>query len=296
MKKALFALLLAGASVSFFSPAQAYVVLVLHPADYVYSENGTEPQINALAGTDFTLYLSIATDQNISVGGVDAILSFVSSSVTVSQEISPVDESVSDPTFIWDGIFGVNRASNSERILTYEQAAMLGESIDLGPGQYVLGSIMWYSRSSVEYKITVEATSDLMDADDPVNLLTIYRGCTINPQSLPDGGDTDTGGTSNPSGGGGGSGSGGTEAANAVTTSCFIATAAWGSPDAEEVQVLRKFRDRYLLTTGRGRDLVALYYRLSPPLAKRIAGDERLKLAVRIVLKPLVWFIRMNLH
>jgi hypothetical protein len=62
---------------------------------------------------------------------------------------------------------------------------------------------------------------------------------------------------------------------------CFIATAAYGSPDAPEVEQLRRFRDRRLLTNRAGTVFVRAYYRLSPPLAHLIARKPRLRLAVR---------------
>ena len=40
------------------------------------------------------------------------------------------------------------------------------------------------------------------------------------------------------------------------TTGCFIATAAYGTPMAEEIQILREVRDGYLLTNTAGRALV----------------------------------------
>lgn len=49
-----------------------------------------------------------------------------------------------------------------------------------------------------------------------------------------------------------------------ITAICFVATAVYGDPDAPQVLVLRQFRDRVLLATDEGRDLVRLYYHHGP--------------------------------
>jgi hypothetical protein len=69
---------------------------------------------------------------------------------------------------------------------------------------------------------------------------------------------------------------------------CFIATAAYGTPMAEEVQILREFRDKYLLTNPPGRAFVDFYYRVSPPIAEFITEHPVLKPIVRVGLVPAV--------
>ena len=69
---------------------------------------------------------------------------------------------------------------------------------------------------------------------------------------------------------------------------CFIATAAYGTPMAEEIGVLRQFRDAYLLTNAVGQATVDLYYRVSPPVARFITEHPRLKPIVRVALLPAV--------
>jgi chitinase len=69
---------------------------------------------------------------------------------------------------------------------------------------------------------------------------------------------------------------------------CFIATAAFGSKFEKHVQLLRRFRDLYLMPNSIGRAFVKAYYRYSPPMADFIAKHDILRTIVRWGLAPLI--------
>ena len=77
---------------------------------------------------------------------------------------------------------------------------------------------------------------------------------------------------------------------------CFIATAAFGSPLAKEVQILRHFRDQYLLPHLAGQFLVRGYYFTSPPLAAFIERHPLLRQVVQLSLWPVVWWAQLTLQ
>lgn len=69
---------------------------------------------------------------------------------------------------------------------------------------------------------------------------------------------------------------------------CFIATAAFGSEMEPQVDIIRQFRNRYLLPHGWGRSFVRWYYKTSPPFADYIAKNELLRAGTRAILWPVV--------
>ncbi|MFA6216027.1 MAG: CFI-box-CTERM domain-containing protein [Candidatus Omnitrophota bacterium] len=90
---------------------------------------------------------------------------------------------------------------------------------------------------------------------------------------------TNSSGSTDSGGGGGGGG-------------CFIATAVYGSYDASEVKILRKFRDSYLLKNEWGKKFVNWYYRWSPSVASVITDKMWIEVVIRAALKPTVLIIK----
>ena len=75
---------------------------------------------------------------------------------------------------------------------------------------------------------------------------------------------------------------------------CFIATAAYGTDTAKELDILREFRDTVLLPNSLGAKFVSFYYRTSPPIANFISQHEVLRTVVRVglvdpIVKILTW-------
>lgn len=100
-----------------------------------------------------------------------------------------------------------------------------------------------------------------------VTHFSIFSTGTPGPEPAP------PAGTDSSSGGGGG---------------CFIATAAFGGPGADDVTAFRGLRDRYLQPFPVGRLAMNTYYQLSPPLAALIGGSEEARLITRSMLKMLL--------
>jgi hypothetical protein len=114
--------------------------------------------------------------------------------------------------------------------------------------------------------------------------LTITDGGIGDADGIANGEIVDPVGVASPlipadTGGGGGSG-------------CFIATAAYGSYLDPHVQLLRDFRDKWLLTNSAGRAFVDWYYHNSPKVADVIGKSNSLRFITRSLLTPVVYTIK----
>jgi hypothetical protein len=86
-----------------------------------------------------------------------------------------------------------------------------------------------------------------------------------------------------------------TQSAPPPTGGCFIATAAYGTPTAKQIDVLRQFRDNVLLKSALGSRLVDVYYRTSPPVADFISRHEVLRTLVReLLIDPIVRVVQVT--
>ncbi|NWF77347.1 MAG: hypothetical protein HXY36_01925, partial [Chloroflexi bacterium] len=75
---------------------------------------------------------------------------------------------------------------------------------------------------------------------------------------------------------------------------CFIATAAYGTDTAKEIDILREFRDEVLLPNSLSAKFVSLYYKTSPLIANFVSQHEVLRTVVRVgfvdpIVKILNW-------
>ncbi len=83
-----------------------------------------------------------------------------------------------------------------------------------------------------------------------------------------------------------------TTAPGASPSFCFIATAAYGTPTAEQIDVLREFRDVVLLESTAGPQVVVLYYQLAPPISDLVARSSLSRTLVRkLLVDPVVWVV-----
>jgi hypothetical protein len=77
---------------------------------------------------------------------------------------------------------------------------------------------------------------------------------------------------------------------------CFIATAAYGTSTAHEINVLRSFRDNVLMKESAGRSFISFYYTVSPTIAKMISKSGALRLATRVLLVPIIKAVKRSIE
>jgi hypothetical protein len=74
---------------------------------------------------------------------------------------------------------------------------------------------------------------------------------------------------------------------------CFLATACFGDYDSPEVLILRRFRDKRLLSNMGGRLFVSFYYCISPTFSQFLLRHDAMKSYVKnTVLKPIIFIIK----
>ncbi|MEW6744513.1 MAG: CFI-box-CTERM domain-containing protein [Planctomycetota bacterium] len=163
---------------------------------------------------------------------------------------------------------------------------------DDGIERGILARVWNLSPESVDYSLTVQG-SNVVHAEETTHIETYLEDLSatgdtvehsigrhelatlcIQAESLEPG-DGDGSGT----GGGGGGGGGST---------CLAVVAASGSALSSHLDLLREFRDRYLLKNAIGARLASMYYAGSPRIAKAAAQHDVLRWGLRSCLWPVV--------
>jgi hypothetical protein len=93
--------------------------------------------------------------------------------------------------------------------------------------------------------------------------------------------------SSNGSGSGSNTGSGG----SGSNSGCYVATMVYGSYDAPEVMVLRRFRDTTLSNSKAGRAFIRWYYSWSPGFVEKYHHLSWLHKIIKVILNRLVKFL-----
>ena len=203
------------------------------------------------------------------------VASYSSYPVTKS---TPATPSVTLPHYSFAYYRFIPSPSSATLTITLAKTSGIQSSVFLKSG----ASISEIAADSGGASYTVSGFNALDPAHDEVTLL-IANTSSVDGQQANFSSDGTTQAVSLATAASGGS--------NSAKSGCFIATAAYGSYLHPKVALLRAFRDDYLLTNLSGRLCVALYYRVSPPIADLIARHALLRSATRLLLAPVIFAV-----
>lgn len=79
---------------------------------------------------------------------------------------------------------------------------------------------------------------------------------------------------------------------NNTSGDCFVATAAYGTPLAGEIQILRDYRDTVLRYSSIGKKFITFYYTYGPYLASFIHKYPLCKKPIRGVIQVLIRMVK----
>lgn len=201
-------------------------------------------------------------------------VAYVNHTFIASSEVGDVLQSTQDDflkTFSFTDQTGValNAAITSNTVTVSGIAA--GSPISIVGGTYSINGTLYRAASgTINNNDTLSVRVTSANSNNATTAATVLINGEPSVFSVTT--TSSSTGLSESSGGGGG---------------CFIATAAFGSAMERHVQILRHFRDRYLMNYELGRKFVHLYYRLSPPIAVMIAENEMLRMITRWCLMPI---------
>lgn len=231
----------------------------------IYSLNGFSLRQNAIVDSDVAEGIRLANVSGTANGNV--------SGGTALRVISPlggighIDRIVFTEAVSGKAVGGTVTAAN---IVTpagateYEVEFTSPASADKGIANIVIFGKADPSTPIVQLDRVFEYTKEPRDL---TRLALLLLGLLVAGLGLAAGGD---------SGGGGGG-------------PCFIATAAYGTPMAAQIDTLRDVRDSYLLSNTVGSAFTDTYYRVSPTIADAVAQSPVLAAAVRVVLVPVIF-------
>jgi hypothetical protein len=100
-----------------------------------------------------------------------------------------------------------------------------------------------------------------------------------------------SGTSSGASSGGSNASSAGSGASSGASSGCYIATMVYGSYDAPEVMVLRKFRDNKLYQSFLGKKFIQFYYKYSPLLVEKLKDYKTINLIIKKILDNVVNYL-----